>query len=159
MFEYITLEMFEDITLEISKVGPIGIFPLVAGGPQGIVICKGRDEFLAPDDADNGFVFPHEFLHFFLDEGVVFEHILEMFLAVGQILFQPGVLVDKVMVNPPDFLTFLPDLVQIFALVSNALLYLFCIDKQVLITPANSLYFSVSIFAMFRACFVSFIFF
>lgn len=152
--------IFEDITLEkISEVGPIGILPLIARSPQGIAVCEGRDEFFASDDADDGFVFPHEFLHFSLNEGVVFENILEMFLAVGQILFQAGILIGEIMVNSTDLLTFLPDLVQIFTLVPNALLYPFCIDKQVLITPDNSLYFSVSILAMFRACFVSFIFF
>jgi hypothetical protein len=106
-------------------VSAVGVASLVATCPERDVVVVDGNQPLPPDDVDDGFVFSHEILHFLLDEGVVLQQILEMFLAEGEILLQASVLVHKVGVDAADFVAFCASLCKIFAAVVDGFLDLF----------------------------------
>ena len=113
-------------------IGAVGVFAFVAWGSQGVeVVSEGDDSFPA-DDVDDGFIFAYVVFHFFLDVCVVFEQILKMFLAWGEVLFESSVLVDKVLVDSVDFVAFLTNLVQVFAFVCDVFLDFFWIGNEIL---------------------------
>ena len=121
-------KLFYQIREDISKVGSASVLPFIPRSSQRIVIPQRRDQFLSSDHTNYCIVFPHEVLHLSLNIGVMFEDILKVLLTVYQILFQFGVLSGKILVNDSDFLTVMPDLIQILTLFSNIFLYFFYIN-------------------------------
>lgn len=144
---------------DLSLVGAVGVAGFVATGAERDVVVVDGDESLPADDVDDGLVLPHEVLHFLLDEGVVLEQVLQMFLAEGEVLLEAGVLVDEVGVDAADFVAFGAGLREILGAVGDGLLHLFCMGDELLMMLLSSLYFSFSILTRLSLCLVSLRFF
>lgn len=69
--------------MRISHIGAIGIFSLETRSPQGIVIVHGRNYPFPTDHIDDGLIFTNVVFHLLLNEGIVFEQVLKMVLAMG----------------------------------------------------------------------------
>lgn len=136
-------------------VSSIRCFPLIPRSSQRSVEVGHWNHPLSPNHTNNGLIFPYVVLHLLLNVRVVFQQVLEVFLAVEQVLLQLGVLVSVVLVDFVDLRAVSTHFGQFFGTFSDGLIQFFYVEEGILMTALSYAYFSFYILSKLALCLVS----